>query len=239
MGSSSNGFNDSYGRIPDISPGLNPWGFFSPPPELRGLVADSSEPSWRTGSPSHLSPIQQEILVDFPWLNPSGTASSSEVSFPRLTTSVASKEESDAGTSVGALETSTPTDQVAWAQTMLELQAFENSTIPEELLPFRETSTAQRQEVQSPVRFSDQAHVPARSTSATPANSETPFNSESLSSSLSDGEGGPKQRSRKGCESGTEAAGTSAQSGKRKRPAEPENEDDDAPSDDPDAKKPM
>lgn len=180
---------ESYGRIPDMSPGLNPWGFFAPQPEL----AETSEPSW--------SPIQREIMADFPWLN-------EEL--------VVSKEESDACTPV-------PTDQVAWAQSMLELHAFENFSRPEEL-----QST-------TPVELLNQE----RSASVTPA--ETPFNSESLSSSLSNGEPELKEpRSAKACsESGSEAAGTSvAQRGKRKRSAG--HEDGDAPSDDQEtSKKPM
>lgn len=241
IGSSSYSFNDSYGRIPDVSPGLNPWSYFPPPPELRGLIVDSSEPSWRStiSSPQILSPIQREILADFPWLNEeldhrrlintsTGAASSSEVSFPRLSSS---KEESDAcTTSVSALESSieTPTDQVAWAQSMLELQAFENS-IPDELPGARDTSKDQ-------TRFLDQAVFPERSTSLTPANSETPFNSESLSSSLSDGEAELKKGSRK---DGEDAGGTSAQSGKRKRAAAEQEDGEDDKSDDQDTKKPM
>ncbi|KAG0564523.1 hypothetical protein KC19_8G117400 [Ceratodon purpureus] len=241
IGSSSYSFNDSYARIPDVSPGLNPWSYFPPPPELRGLVADSSEPNWRStyGSPQILSPIQREILVDFPWLNDEveqrrlisnsvGAVSSSEVNFPRLTSS---REESDAcTTSVSALEPSieTPTDQVAWAQSMLELQAFENSA-PEELPSARDSSKAQ-------TRFPDQAVFPERSTTPTPANSETPFNSESLSSSLSDGEAELKKGSRK---KGDDAAGTSAQSGKRKRAAAEQEDGEDDKSDDQDTKKPM
>lgn len=231
MGSSSYNSSDSYGRIPDIRPGFNPWGFFPPLPEMRGLVADSSEPSWENASHSKdLSPIQREILADFPWL-------SAELDHRGLipscaaATSVASKEESDVCTSVAPIEPSvhTPTDQVAsWAQSMLELHSFENSTIPDEL-PVR------GRQVQSP--FLDQAHLAERSISATPTNSETPFKSESLSSSLSDGEAELKQSSRKGSELGIEAAGTSAQSGKRKRSEQEDGED--APSDDQETKKPM
>lgn len=172
---------------------FNPWGFYPPPPERQGPVAEPSEPSGR----ADLSPIQREILADFPWL--------------------ASKEESDACTPVPA---QTPTDPVAWAQSMLEL---ENSSTPQELQS-------------SPVRFLDQAW----SGSGTPAAPETPFHSESLSSSLSDGEAELKQT--QACsESGTETAGTSgAQSGKRKRAAEQE-DGENAPSDDQETskKKPM
>lgn len=183
---------ESYGRIPDMSPGLNPWGYFAPPPEL----AETAEPSW--------SQIQREISADFPWLNEEP---------------VVSKEESDACTPVH-------TDQVAWAQSMLELHSFENFSRPEEL-----QST-------SPLESLNQE----RSASGTPATSETPFNSECLSSSLSNGEPELKEpRSPKACsESGSEAAGTSgAQRGKRKRSAE--HEDGDAPSDDQETskKKPM
>jgi hypothetical protein len=222
IGSSSYGFSDSYGRIPDISPGLNPWSYFRPPPELRGLAVDPSEAHWRSGigSPQILSPIQREIFADFPWLNEeldqrrllntsTVAASSSEVSFPRL------KEESDACTNsvmISALEP-TPADQVAWAQSIMELQAY---AIPDPELPATGDS--------SKTRFFE------RSTSVTPANSETPFNSESLSSSLSDGEA----ELRKG--NGEEAAGTSAQSGKRKRAGA---EQEDAEDDDQETKKPM
>lgn len=235
VGSSSYIFTDSYRRSPDVSPELSPWSYFPPPLELRGLV-DSAEPNWRTdmSSPQILSPIQREILADFPWLNEeldyrrlmsttgAAPASPSDVSFPRITSST---EKSNACATVSALET--PTDQVAWAQSMLELQALENSAIPEKL-----PAKAQR-------LLDHVSHLPERSNSVTPANSETPFNSESLSSSLSDGETEPKPKNRsKKSKSGEDAAGTSAQSGKRKRAAEQE-DGEDAPSDDQETKKPM
>ena len=246
IGSRSHSFSDSYSRIPDISPGLNPWSYFPPPPELPGLVVVSSEPSWMStmGSPPVLSPIQLEILADFPWLNNdldihrrlmnsagAAPASSSEVGFPRLTTS---KEESDVCTSVSALEPSIEThttDQVEWAQSMLELQAFENSTIPDESTPAtRDSSKCQR--------IFDRAasHLHDRSSSLTAANSETPFNSESLSSSLSDGDADPNKDSRR---DGEDAACTSAQSEKRKRTDAEQEDGEDAPSDDQETEKLM
>lgn len=245
----------SSGRFPEYSPGLNAWSFCLPPPELRGLAAsatsNNSEPSWRTGSPQHLSPIQREILADFPWLSEeleqrslnagTGTPSSSEASYPRFCsrsneyglTGGSQDHESNVSSSVSPLETSvaTPIDHVAWAQSMLELQAtFEDSL-------HDESHFQEKKPKSSGSQFSDHVNVEHQSRSVTPAHSETPFNSESLSSSLSDGEAELKKGEGKDDSSICEdAAGTSALSSKRKRPDRKDGKDDK--SEDQETKKP-
>lgn len=228
-GSSFHGFYDSYGRIPDISPGLNPWSFISPPPELRCLlpsVSSESEPSWETASLN-----QREALADFSWFTEDivmqRRINSSEVTSPRFSniktsdevgvTTRGSKDNlSDVCASTCPLDK--PTYQVAWAQSVLELQAFEGSY--EHDGDHLESPKAERHVSSSTCTdaqlLADRSH------------SGTPITSESLSSSLvSDGKTESKTRKRKTEACSRDAAETSGQSEKRVRSHEGDEEDGD------------
>lgn len=223
------GLNDSCDRLPDTSPGLNPWSFCPPARELRYLIPSAStesEPSWKA-----ISHDQREAFANFSWLaedlrednlvNVAGPPISGATS-PRFCDfkacsevglSIRDSQDDLPDVCAATFPLSSPRDELAWAQTMVELDKFEGFCRSDE--PQREQSKSERQ--MSPTTSSAELRLEEV------YHSQTPIDSASLSSSfLSDSKTSFKGRKRKSDTCGDFAATISAENKEQERSSEKE-----------------